>query len=90
MGRDLTPDESSADSEELELIKDALDALPEKQRIVINYTYLYYEPGKEHQRLPNDVSEELQELLNSTQPAIRKLRQRGREKIRAYIDEHAS
>jgi RNA polymerase sigma factor (sigma-70 family) len=67
------------------LLDEAIDSLSEKKRHVLRVTYQYNRPGKEHQRLPNDVAEDLAKTLNTTSLNIRQLRHRGLREIDQYI-----
>jgi RNA polymerase sigma factor (sigma-70 family) len=75
-------------SDERRLLEEALDTLNEKERIVMQFTYAYYRPSKEHQRLPNHVAQQIAEMIDTKPSTLRKIRQRAHEKIKRYVSEH--
>src|SRR2546428_7187958 len=67
------------------LLDEAIGSLSEKKQHVLRVTYQYYQPGKKHQRLPNDVAEELAKTLNTTPDNIRQLRRRALQEVNQFI-----
>ena len=68
------------------LLDEAIDSLSEKKQHVLRITYQYNQPGKKHQRLPNDVAEELAKTLKTTPDNIRQLRRRALREINQFIN----
>src|SRR5947208_1372874 len=52
---------------------------------VLRVTYQYHVAGRDAQRLPNDVAEDLSRRLNTTSENLRKIRQRATDKLRAAL-----
>ena len=78
-----------ADSPRARLAREALLSLTEREQMVLCATFQWYQPGQEHQRLPNDVAADLSETLQTTPENLRQVRRRALRKVRAYIDRHA-
>lgn len=74
-------------SESVELVMDVLDELKWKERVVLRVTWCFYDPEKEHNRLPNDVSARLAEWVDVKPGSVRKIRQRAREKLETGVKE---
>lgn len=72
-------------SRRLELITEALEQLPDRERYIVLVTMAYYRPGRNHQRLPNDVSHGLARMYDTTPENIRKIRQRSLQTIEEYV-----
>lgn len=75
----------SSPSANRKLLDEAIDSLSEKEQRVLRTTFQYYQPGKQHQRLPNDVAEDLAKELETTSDNVRQLRHRALQKIKEYI-----
>jgi RNA polymerase sigma factor (sigma-70 family) len=78
-----------ADDPAVERVREALDQLPERERLVLRVTFQWYRPGRRHQRLPNDVVEELATTLQTTPENLRQIRRRALERIRRCLNEPA-
>jgi RNA polymerase sigma factor (sigma-70 family) len=76
---------SSSRSPKLRLMREALDTLNERERDVLRVAALYYQPGEEHQRLPNEVSEELSRRWSTSNENIRAIRSRATKKLKEYL-----
>jgi RNA polymerase sigma factor (sigma-70 family) len=76
----------SSRSPKLRLMREALDTLNERERDVLRVAALYFRPGEEHQRLPNDVSAELARRWQTTNENIRAIRSRATKKLKHYLD----
>jgi DNA-directed RNA polymerase sigma subunit (sigma70/sigma32) len=76
----------SSRSPKLRLMREALDTLNERERDVLRVAALYFRPGEEHQRLPNDVSAELARRWETTNENIRAIRSRATKKLKQYLD----
>jgi RNA polymerase sigma factor (sigma-70 family) len=77
---------SSSRSPKMQLLREALDTLTERERDVLRVAALYFRPGEEHQRLPNDVSAELARRWETTNENIRAIRSRATKKLKEYLD----
>jgi hypothetical protein len=53
--------------------------------MVLRVTFQWYEPGREHQRLPNDVAADLADTLQTTPENLRQIRRRALRKIKAHL-----
>jgi len=69
----------------VERVREALDQLNDREQLVIRVTFQWYRSGQEHQRLPNDVADELAATLRTTPENLRQIRRRALEKIRRYL-----
>lgn len=76
---------SSSRSPKLRLLREALDTLSERERDVLRVAALYFRPGEEHQRLPNDVSAELARRWGTTSENVRAIRSRATKKLKEYL-----
>ena len=76
----------SSRSPKLRLLREALDTLNERERDVLRVAALYFRPGEEHQRLPNEVSAELARRWQTTNENIRAIRSRATKKLKQYLD----
>jgi hypothetical protein len=47
---------------------------------------LYFRPGEEHQRLPNEVSAELAKRWETTSENVRAIRSRATKKLKEYLE----
>jgi RNA polymerase sigma factor (sigma-70 family) len=65
------PAPPSSRSPKLRLLREALDTLDERERDVLRVAALYFRPGEEHQRLPNEVSAELSRRWRTSNENIR-------------------
>lgn len=81
------PGPPSSRSPRLRLLREALASLNERERDVLRVAALYYRPGEEHQRLPNEVSAELARRWQTSQENIRAVRSRATKKLKAYLTE---
>ena len=76
----------SSRSPKLRLMREALDTLTERERDVLRVAALYFRPGEEHQRLPNDVSAELARRWQTTNENLRAIRSRATKKLKQYLE----
>jgi RNA polymerase sigma factor (sigma-70 family) len=72
---------------DLKCIHEAMEKLSEREQAILRVTMDYWKPGSEHQRLPNDVAEELARTFDITSDNLRKIRERALRKLRASVDE---
>jgi RNA polymerase sigma factor (sigma-70 family) len=79
------PPPPSSRSPKLLLLREALDTLNERERDVLRVAALYFRPGEEHQRLPNEVSAELARRWQTSSENIRAIRSRATKKLRDYL-----
>lgn len=74
------------DSELIAVVKNAMQkCLTEREQEVLRVTLHWYDPGSEHQRLPNDVAAELARRLGTTPENLRKIRERAIAKMEAEV-----
>lgn len=79
------PAPPSSRSPKLQLLREALDTLNERERDVLRVAALYFRPAEEHQRLPNEVSAELARRWQTTNENIRAIRSRATKKLKDYL-----
>lgn len=72
---------------DLRCIHEAMAKLSEREQTIVRVTMNYWKPGSEHQRLPNDVVEDLARTFDISSENLRKIRERAMKKIRASVDE---
>ncbi|MGB2823278.1 MAG: hypothetical protein WBF17_20015, partial [Phycisphaerae bacterium] len=72
-----------------QLVRQALEALSEREQRVIRVTFQWYQADKAHQRLPNDVSADLARTLDTTPENLRQIRRRALRKIADFVRSHA-
>jgi hypothetical protein len=53
--------------------------------MVVQVTAQWYQPDRDHQRLPNDVAADLAASLQTTPENIRQIRRRALKKIEAHL-----
>jgi len=75
---------------ERKLIGEALEALSEREQLVLRITFQYHRVGERFQRLPNKVSQELAQQLATTPENLRKIRERALTKVSDYVNQHRS
>jgi RNA polymerase sigma factor (sigma-70 family) len=75
------------DDKLIKQVRDALGQLSEKEQLVIRVTFEWHQPGRIHQRLPNDVTTDLAETLETTPENLRQIRRRALNKIRAILEQ---
>ncbi len=68
-------------------VRNAIAQLSEKEQVVIRVTFEWYQPGREHQRLPNEVVTDLAKTLETTPENLRQIRRRALSKIRALLEQ---
>ena len=72
-------------TEKAQLARQAIEALSEREQVVIRTTMQWYRPEKDNQRLPNEVSAELAATLATTPENLRQIRRRAMTKIAEFI-----
>lgn len=70
-------DPPSHHQRKLQAVSDAIASLSEREQDVLRVTAMYYRAGEGHQRLPNEVSEELARRWQTTNENIRAIRSRA-------------
>ena len=76
-------------SKDTKIVRDLMDRiLDERERAILQATYLYYNPNKENQRLPNNVANELCEYFATTPANLRRIRKNATEKIEEVLIAH--
>lgn len=88
--------EPVADSEELaeevfegvnfKILDDALNTLSERDKNILQTLYLFYEEGK---KTPSDVLYMICKMYDTTNPNIRKIKERSEKKIAEYFIRHS-
>lgn len=76
------PDKNEEDSENLELIRDYISKLSERDRDIILTSYNYYIPGK---YTPSEVLNELEKRWGTTRQNIRKILEKFRKSIKETL-----
>jgi RNA polymerase sigma factor (sigma-70 family) len=79
------PSPPSSRSPKLHALREALDTLNERERDVLRVAALYFRPGEDHQRLPNEVSAELARRWQTTSENIRAIRSRAVKKLKEHL-----
>jgi RNA polymerase sigma factor (sigma-70 family) len=77
-------DEPPQSSPEVELVRQGLSELSEREQDVLRVTATYLRAGA-HQRLPNDVSAELAERWGTTSENVRAVRSRALKKLKEFL-----
>ena len=67
-------------------VRAAIATLNAKEQAVIRVTFQWYQVGRDHQRLPNDVAGDLARTLRTTPENLRQIRRRALGKIKVYLD----
>lgn len=80
----------SSRSPKLQLMREALDSLTERERDVLRVAALYFRPGEEHQRLPNEVAAELARRWQTNNENVRAIRSRATKKLKQYLETRLS
>ncbi len=73
-------------SQMAEWVREALEALTEREKDVVLVTVLHHKFGEKHQRLPNAVSLGLAQRWNTTPENIRALRSRALKKVKEAVE----
>jgi RNA polymerase sigma factor (sigma-70 family) len=76
----------SSRSPRIQLVRAALDELDERERDVLRVAALYHRAGETHQRLPNEVSQELARRWQTTSENVRAIRSRATKKVRQFLE----
>jgi RNA polymerase sigma factor (sigma-70 family) len=84
------PSPPSSRSPKLRLMREAMDTLSERERDVLRVAALYFRPGEEHQRLPNEVATELSRRWETSGDNVRAIRSRAIKKLRSYLEARLS
>ena len=71
-----------------QLVRRAILTLTEREQLVIRVTFQWYQPQREHQRLPNAIAAELAETLGTTSENLRQMRRRALHKVESYLRLH--
>ena len=79
-------DEDKSVSKDVELMTDALEALPEREK-EITLTYMEYDTG-ENKYLPRDVIKTLCAKFKTTAPYLRKIKERSLGFLKKYVESH--
>lgn len=82
--RDSAPP-SSRRRGRLDLVREGLELLTDREQDVLRVTALYQKAGEAHQRLPNEVSAELATRWGTTNENIRAIRSRAMKKLKSFL-----
>jgi RNA polymerase sigma factor (sigma-70 family) len=66
-------------------VQEALDLLTERERDVLRVSAMYLRVGESHQRLPNQVAQELAARWGTTNDNVRAIRHRALNRVREYV-----
>lgn len=77
-----------SESTEVRLLRQALETLTEREWDILMTTYEYHEYGKEYQRLPQGVIDELCSAYNISPQYLRKIRERAYKKVVEFLESH--
>lgn len=73
-------------SADLRCVHEAMKQLNAREESVVSVTMAYWKLDSRHQRLPNDVANELARSLDTSSENIRKIRERAMKKLRESIE----
>lgn len=82
------PRRYTAPSARGDLVREALQALSEREQLVLRVTFQWYQPDRDHQRLPNDVAAELARSLGTTPENLRQIRRRALRRVEDHVRRH--
>lgn len=80
------PVEATVLTDDLKSVHEAMELLSERDRTVLRVTMDYWEFGREHQRLPNDIVEDLARSFDTSSENIRKIRERAMRHIEKHVE----
>ena len=80
-----TPEAEEIPSPELEVMREVLDELSEREKDVVLEWAHHYKPGVAHQRLPNDASSTLARRWSTTPAHIRVIRKRTFDRMKEEV-----
>lgn len=73
-------------SKDTEIVRKMMEqVLDDREKAVLRTTYMYYNPDKEYQRLPNDVVDQLCKCFRTTPVNLRRIRKKATEKIKEAL-----
>ena len=73
-------------SKDTETVRKMMEqVLDNRERVVLQTTYMFYDPDKENQRLPNDVVDQLCKCFHTTPANLRRIRKKATEKIKKAL-----
>jgi len=81
------PPADEADRVRIGAVRQALGRLNEAEQLVLRTTFQWYQVGRSHQRLPNDVAADLAATLATTPENLRQIRRRALRKVEAILRE---
>jgi len=73
-------------SDDLKSVHQAMEQLSERDRTVLRVTMDYWDFGREHQRLPNDIVEDLARSFDTSPENIRKIRERAMRHVEKHVE----
>lgn len=86
---DGNPDQiQTPESERLRLLKSGLGLLSDAEQTVLRATMLWWQPDREHQRMPESAMQQLSTDLGKSPDAIRQMRLRALKKLEKYVNDN--
>lgn len=83
-GRELAEDRS--EPQVVAIVREAMQTvLNEQEREALREWFQWYDPEREHQRLPNDVAQDIANHLNTTPERMRKIRHIALKKVEVEV-----
>jgi RNA polymerase sigma factor (sigma-70 family) len=79
------PRSEGASSDEVRRVQEALLSLSEREQLVLRVTLQWYDPGRVHQRLPNEVAADVARTLRTTPENLRQIRRRALKKVEELL-----
>lgn len=82
----IDSDQKGPISKDTETVRKMMEqVLDDRERDVLRTTYMYYDPDKENQRLPNDVVDHLCKCFRTTPANLRRIRKKATGKIKEVL-----
>lgn len=78
------------ENKRLELLKSGFALLSDIEQTVLRATMLWWQPGRDHQRMPHVAMEQLSKQIGKSPTSIRQIRLRALEKLEKYVNENLS
>jgi RNA polymerase sigma factor (sigma-70 family) len=86
---DGNPDQVRApESERLRLLKSGLGLLSDAEQTVLRATMLWWQPDREHQRMPESAMKQLSKETGKSPDTIRQMRLRALRKLEKYVNDN--
>ena len=85
LGAPSDDDAPPSSSPLLRLVREGLASLSEREQDVLTITAMYQRAGEEHQRLPNEVAQQLATRWATNSDNVRAIRSRALKKLREFL-----